>query len=103
MLSLKLTDPVAKDVQDYWARATRFDKIFSTEIKSIKKINEIKKIYSLVCKKLIFTKNIQEAEAAKVIENIQRDLNIALYNEILMICDKLGLNFSEVIRLASTK
>lgn len=38
-----------------------------------------------------------------MIENIQRDLNIAFYNEILMICDKLKLNFSEVIRLASTK
>ena len=88
---------------DNTKKLSQIDKIFSTEIKSIKKINEIKKIYSLVCKKLLFTKNIQEAEAAKVIENIQRDLNIALYNEILMICDKLGLNFSEVIRLASTK
>jgi UDP-N-acetyl-D-galactosamine dehydrogenase len=88
---------------DNTKKLNQIDKIFSTKINNTKKINEIKKIYSLVCKKLIFTKNIKESEAAKVIENIQRDLNIALYNEILMICDKLKLNFSEVIRLASTK
>jgi UDP-N-acetyl-D-galactosamine dehydrogenase len=88
---------------DNTKKLTQIDKIFSTQINNKKKINNIKKIYKLVCKKLIFTRNIQEAEAAKVIENIQRDLNIALFNEILMICEKLGLNFSEVIRLASTK
>ena len=54
-------------------------------------------------KKIIFSKNIKEAETAKSIENIQRDLNIALFNEILIICNKLKLNFNEVIRLASTK
>jgi len=88
---------------DNTKKLNQIDKIFSTKIKDKRKINDIKKIYSLVSKKLIFTKNIQESEAAKVIENIQRDLNIAFYNEILMICDKLKLNFSEVIRLASTK
>jgi UDP-N-acetyl-D-glucosamine/UDP-N-acetyl-D-galactosamine dehydrogenase len=88
---------------DSTKKLNQIDKIFSTKIKDKKKINDIKKIYSLVSKKLIFTKKIQESEAAKVIENIQRDLNIAFYNEILMICDKLKLNFSEVIRLASTK
>ena len=84
-------------------KLNQIDKIFSTEIINKEKIIEIKKIYSLVSKKLIFSKSIPESEAAKVIENIQRDLNIALFNEILMICDKLKLNFSEVIRLASTK
>ena len=84
-------------------KLNNIDKIFSTKINNKEKIIEIKKIYSLVSKKLIFSKSIQESEAAKVIENIQRDLNIALFNEILMICDKLKLNFSEVIRLASTK
>ena len=60
-------------------------------------------VYKKICKKLILSKNIREAETAKGIENIQRDLNIALFNEILIICNKLKLNFNEVIRLASTK
>tara|TARA_B100000575_G_C23054918_1_gene607276 strand:- start:280 stop:1245 length:966 start_codon:yes stop_codon:yes gene_type:complete len=60
-------------------------------------------VYKKICKKLILSKNIKEAEMAKGIENIQRDLNIALFNEILIICNKLKLNFNEVIRLASTK
>ena len=47
--------------------------------------------------------DIRTAEAAKVIENTQRDLNIALMNELAMICDRLGLDTGEVIRTASTK
>ena len=47
--------------------------------------------------------SIRTAEAAKVIENTQRDLNIALMNELAMICDRLGLETGEVIRTASTK
>ena len=47
--------------------------------------------------------SIKTAEAAKVIENTQRDLNIALMNEIAMICDRLGIDTGEVIRTASTK
>ena len=47
--------------------------------------------------------NIKTAEAAKVIENTQRDLNIALMNELAIICDRLGIDTGEVIRTASTK
>ena len=47
--------------------------------------------------------SIKTAEAAKVIENTQRDLNIALMNELAMIFDRLGLDTQEVIRTASTK
>ena len=47
--------------------------------------------------------SIKTAEAAKVIENTQRDLNIALMNELSMIFDRLGLDTQEVIRTASTK
>ena len=56
-----------------------------------------------MCKNIIFTKKINEAETAKGIENIQRDLNIAFFNEILVICNKLNISFNEVIRLAATK
>jgi UDP-N-acetyl-D-glucosamine/UDP-N-acetyl-D-galactosamine dehydrogenase len=47
--------------------------------------------------------SIEVAEAAKVIENTQRDLNIALMNELAIIFHKLGLDTSEVLAAASTK
>jgi UDP-N-acetyl-D-glucosamine/UDP-N-acetyl-D-galactosamine dehydrogenase len=47
--------------------------------------------------------NIKTAEAAKVIENIQRDLNIALINELTLIFHKMGINTQAVLEAASTK
>jgi len=47
--------------------------------------------------------NIRVAEAAKVIENTQRDLNIALMNELAIICDKLGIRTHDVLQAAGTK
>ena len=47
--------------------------------------------------------SIQVAEAAKVIENTQRDLNIALMNELAKICDLLGIATSDVLAAARTK
>ncbi|MEF3280028.1 MAG: nucleotide sugar dehydrogenase [Elusimicrobiota bacterium] len=47
--------------------------------------------------------NIKTAEAAKVIENTQRDLNIALINELSMIFNKMGIDTKEVLEAASTK
>jgi len=47
--------------------------------------------------------SIRAAEAAKVIENTQRDLNIALMNELAIIFDKLGIDTSEVLEAAGTK
>ena len=49
------------------------------------------------------TSSIAVAEAAKVIENTQRDLNIALINELSIIFSKLNINTSEVLAAASTK
>ena len=46
---------------------------------------------------------IKVAEAAKVIENIQRDLNISLMNELAIIFDKMGVDTQEVIKAAATK
>ncbi len=62
-----------------------------------------KKIYKKVVKKVVINKNIKEAESAKVIENIQRDLNIGLMNEIYKVCESSRINFKNVINLASTK
>ncbi|MFA6410057.1 MAG: nucleotide sugar dehydrogenase [Candidatus Buchananbacteria bacterium] len=47
--------------------------------------------------------SIKVAEAAKVIENVQRDLNIALMNELAVIFDRLGIDTKEVIEAAGTK
>jgi len=47
--------------------------------------------------------DIKTAEAAKVIENTQRDLNIALMNELALIFNKMGINTKEVLKAASTK
>lgn len=79
----------------------KIDKVISFSKKIDKK--KIFFIYKLLSKKLHYTSFIKEAEASKVIENIQRDLNIGFMNEIYLFCKKSGLNFKEVIRLASTK
>ena len=47
--------------------------------------------------------SIKVAEAAKVIENTQRDVNIALINELAMIFDRLGIDTAEVLAAAATK
>jgi UDP-N-acetyl-D-galactosamine dehydrogenase len=47
--------------------------------------------------------SIKAAEACKVIENTQRDLNIALMNELAIIFDKVGIDTSEVLKAAGTK
>ena len=84
--------------------------------KNIKKINKLvsgsndkalNKIYYLYKKiiqaEVIKVMNIKIAEGAKIIENTQRDLNIALINEFLQIFQKLNINFSEVLKAANTK
>ncbi len=64
---------------------------------------ELIKVYSLISKKIIFSNNIRETETAKVIENIQRDVNIGLINEFYLVCKRLNLDFNNVINLASSK
>lgn len=64
----------------------------------------IAQVYSLVCKAGIHkAPNIKTAEAAKVIENIQRDLNIALVNELVLIFGILDISTKEVLEAAATK
>ena len=64
---------------------------------------ELIKVYSLISKKIILSNNIRETETAKVIENIQRDVNIGLINEFYLVCKRLNLDFNNVINLASSK
>lgn len=64
----------------------------------------IAKVYELVVKAGVHrASGIKVAEAAKIIENTQRDLNIALMNELSIIFDKMGINTFEVLAAAGTK
>lgn len=65
---------------------------------------EIKKVYDIVIKAGTFAvSNIKTAEAVKVVENSQRDINIAFMNEIAIICDKLKIDTDEVLAGMNTK
>ncbi|MCL4118863.1 UNVERIFIED_CONTAM: hypothetical protein GTU68_038111 [Idotea baltica] len=64
----------------------------------------ISKVYLTILKNGIHkASSIKVAEAAKVIENTQRDLNISLMNELAIIFDKIGIDTSEVLKAAGTK
>jgi len=63
----------------------------------------VAQLYSRVTPNIFKAKDIKTAEAAKVIENIQRDLNIALMNELSLIFEKLNLDTKEVLDAAATK
>ncbi len=65
-------------------------------------LDELSALYGLITT-VYRAPDIKTAEAAKVIENIQRDLNIALMNEFSMIFSKLGLDTEEVLKAAETK
>ncbi len=65
---------------------------------------EIAKTYELVVTAGVHrASSIKVAEAAKIIENTQRDLNIALMNELSVIFDRMGINTFEVLEAAGTK
>ena len=69
-----------------------------------KALNLIYFIYSSIIKAGVYkAKTIEVAEAAKVIENCQRDLNVAFVNELSLIFNKLNINTNEVLKAASTK
>lgn len=83
-----------------------------------KKINEITKlvsginneslkvthsIYSIITNNIYDVNTIKEAESSKILENVQRDVNIALMNEFSIIFDKLNIDTNSVINAASTK
>ena len=67
-----------------------------------KTTDDLCELYALVTN-VYRAPDIKTAEAAKVIENIQRDLNIALMNELSMIFARLGLDTAEVLKAAGTK
>ena len=85
-------------------------------LRTLAKINKVvsgsnsfalNKVYSLYKKiitaKVFKAKSIKIAESAKVIENIQRDLNIGLMNELYLLFNKTDINFNDVLAAAATK
>lgn len=67
-------------------------------------LEQISLVYEIVVEAGIFkTSSIKVAEAAKIIENTQRDVNIALMNELSMIFNKMQINTYEVLEAAGTK
>jgi UDP-N-acetyl-D-galactosamine dehydrogenase len=67
-------------------------------------LEQIAKTYELVVEAGVHrASSIKVAEAAKIIENTQRDVNIALMNELSIIFDRIGINTYEVLEAAGTK
>lgn len=69
-----------------------------------KSLREIEKIYNLVIEVGTYpVSNIKTAEAVKVVENSQRDINIAFMNELAMVFDRMGIDTNEVVDGMNTK
>jgi len=67
-------------------------------------LNEIAQVYGTIIQAGVYeASSIKVAEAAKVIENTQRDLNISFMNELSIIFDKMGIDTREVLAAAGTK
>jgi UDP-N-acetyl-D-glucosamine/UDP-N-acetyl-D-galactosamine dehydrogenase len=70
----------------------------------IESLNEIAKVYGHIITAGIYqASSVKVAEAAKVIENSQRDINIAFVNELSIIFDKMGIDTQDVLNAAGTK
>jgi UDP-N-acetyl-D-galactosamine dehydrogenase len=66
--------------------------------------NNVYNLYKKIIKAKVYkATSIKVAEASKAIENAQRDINISFMNEISLICARLGINTSEVLKAANTK
>lgn len=67
-------------------------------------LDEVAKVYELVVEAGVYrAESIKVAEAAKVIENSQRDINIAFMNELSIIFNKMGIDTQAVLKAAGTK
>jgi UDP-N-acetyl-D-galactosamine dehydrogenase len=81
---------------------TRITKVVSGD--TPKTLERVASLYaSIITAGVYRVSSISVAEAAKVIENTQRDLNIALMNELAIIFDRLGISTMEVLKAAGTK
>jgi UDP-N-acetyl-D-mannosaminuronic acid dehydrogenase len=86
---------VIKDIQSYPRIVGGLDK------RSLDLASSL--IESIVKDKIIKVKNLRTAEAVKLLENIYRDVNIALVNEISILCERLGIDFDEAMQAANSQ
>jgi UDP-N-acetyl-D-galactosamine dehydrogenase len=67
-------------------------------------LKRVARVYEAVVEAGVYeAPSIRVAEAAKALENVQRDLNIALMNELALICDRIGIRTHDVLKAAGTK
>ncbi len=62
-----------------------------------------RELYALVCDELVTVSSPEAAELSKLLENIFRSVNIALVNELAILCDRMGIAIREVVDAAATK
>src|SRR5205807_1933712 len=60
-------------------------------------------LYREVCDEIVEVSTPEAAELAKLLENVFRSVNIALVNELAVLCDRMGIDIFEVVDAASTK
>jgi len=81
---------------------TKIKKVVSgSSSEALKKISEV--YGSVITAGIYEAESIKVAEAAKVIENTQRDINIAFVNELSVIFEKMGIDTNQVLKAAGTK
>ena len=86
---------VIKDIQGYPRIVGGFDQ------RSLETASAL--IGSIVKEKIIKVKNLRTAESIKLFENIYRDVNIALVNELAILCERLRVDFDEAMQAANTQ
>ena len=86
---------VVKDIQGYPRIVGGFDQ---------RSLETASALMGLIVKeKIIKVKNLRTAESTKLFENIYRDVNIALVNELAILCERLGVDFDEAMQAANTQ
>ena len=60
-------------------------------------------LYELICDEVVPLSNLEAAELTKLLENVFRSVNIALVNELAILCDRMDIDIWEVVDAAATK
>jgi UDP-N-acetyl-D-glucosamine dehydrogenase len=66
-------------------------------------VDRARALYALVCDEIVVVSSPEAAEMAKLLENIFRSVNIALVNELAILCDRMEIDIREVVDAAATK
>jgi UDP-N-acetyl-D-glucosamine dehydrogenase len=66
-------------------------------------LERARSLYEEVCDQVVALSSLESAELAKLLENVFRSVNIALVNELAILCDRMGIDVWEVVDAAATK